>query len=35
MKVLSKYGVRATTALNSEIRDHHPEVVDEALTLGW
>jgi len=35
MKVLSKYGVRATTALNSEVCDHHPQIIEEALKLGW
>ena len=35
MKVLARYGVRATTALNSEVCDHHPEIIEEALRLGW
>jgi peptidoglycan/xylan/chitin deacetylase (PgdA/CDA1 family) len=35
MKVLSRYGVRATTALNSEVCDHHPEIIEEAVRLGW
>jgi peptidoglycan/xylan/chitin deacetylase (PgdA/CDA1 family) len=35
MKVLSRYGVRATAALNSEVCDHHPQIVEEALRLGW
>lgn len=35
MKVLARHGVRATTALNSEVCDHHPEIIEEALKLGW
>jgi peptidoglycan/xylan/chitin deacetylase (PgdA/CDA1 family) len=35
MKVLASHGVRATTALNSEVCDHHPEIIEEALRLGW
>lgn len=35
MEVLSRYGVRATAALNSEVCDHHPEIVEEAGKLGW
>jgi peptidoglycan/xylan/chitin deacetylase (PgdA/CDA1 family) len=35
MKVLERYGVRASAALNSEVCDHHPEVIEEARRLGW
>lgn len=35
MKVLSRYGVRATAAINSEVCDHHPEIVEEAMRLRW
>jgi peptidoglycan/xylan/chitin deacetylase (PgdA/CDA1 family) len=35
MEVLSRYGIRASAALNSAVCDHHPEVVDEAVRLGW
>lgn len=35
MEVLSRYGIRASAALNSEVCDHHPEVIEEMLRLGW
>jgi len=35
MQVMSSYGVRGTAALNSEICDHHPQIVEAALKLGW
>lgn len=35
MEVLSRYGIRASAALNSEVCDHHPQVIDEMLRLGW
>jgi peptidoglycan/xylan/chitin deacetylase (PgdA/CDA1 family) len=35
MKVLERYGIRASTALNSEVCEHHPEVVEEARRLHW
>ena len=35
MKVLERYGVRASAALNSEVCDHHPEIIEEARRLGW
>lgn len=35
MEVLSRYGVRASAALNSEVCDHHPEIIEEAIRLGW
>jgi peptidoglycan/xylan/chitin deacetylase (PgdA/CDA1 family) len=35
MEVLSRYGIRASAALNSRVCDHHPEVIDEMLRLGW
>jgi allantoinase len=35
MKVLARYGVRASFALNSEVCDHHPEILEEAKRLGW
>ena len=35
MEVLSRYGIRASAALNSAVCDHHPEVIDEAVRLGW
>jgi hypothetical protein len=27
MEVLSRYGIRASAALNSEVCDHHPEII--------
>lgn len=35
MEVLSRYGIRASAALNSAVCDQHPEVIDEAVRLGW
>ena len=35
MEVLSRYGIRASAALNSQLCDHHPEIIDEAGRLGW
>jgi allantoinase len=35
MEVLARYGVRATAALNSEVCEHHPEIIEEARRLGW
>jgi allantoinase len=35
MEVLSRYGVRATAALNGEVCDHHPQIIDEAGRMGW
>src|ERR1700716_925315 len=35
MELLSVYGIRATVALNSDLCDHHPEVVDAAARLDW
>jgi len=32
---LSRYGIRASAALNSEVCDHHPEIIDEGSKLGW
>jgi peptidoglycan/xylan/chitin deacetylase (PgdA/CDA1 family) len=34
-ETLARYGVRGTAALNSEVCDHHPEIVAEAVRLGW
>jgi hypothetical protein len=30
MEVLTRYGIRASAALNSEVCDHHPEIIEEA-----
>src|SRR6266404_924727 len=35
MEVLTRYGIRASAALNSEVCDHHPEIIEEAHRLGW
>jgi allantoinase len=35
MEVLSRYGIRASAALNSEVCDHHPEIIEEGGKLGW
>ena len=35
MEVLTRYGIRASAALNSEVCDHHPEIIEEAVRLGW
>ncbi len=35
MEVLTRHGVRASAALNSQVCDHHPEIIEEAGRLGW
>jgi allantoinase len=35
MEVLTRYGIRASAALNSEVCDHHPEIIAEGNGLGW
>jgi len=35
MQVLSRYGIRASVALNSEVCDAAPAVIEEALKLRW
>ena len=35
MDVLSKRGIRASPTLNSDICDHHPQIVKAAVELGW
>jgi hypothetical protein len=30
-----RYGIRASAALNSEVCDHHPEIIEEGGKLGW
>ncbi len=35
MEVLAKHGIRATTTVNSAICDHHPQIVEDAVKLGW
>jgi len=35
METLTRYGLRGTAALNSEVCNHHPEVIAEMVRLGW
>jgi allantoinase len=35
MEVLQKRGIRACANLNSDICDHHPQIVKAAVELGW
>jgi allantoinase len=35
MDVLSRHGIRASAALNSEVCDHHPEIIEAALAHDW
>lgn len=35
MEVLSRYGIRATVALNSDVCDAYPEIIEEAIKLKW
>jgi peptidoglycan/xylan/chitin deacetylase (PgdA/CDA1 family) len=35
MDLLSKHGVRASSTLNSDICDHHPQIVRTAIEFGW
>jgi len=35
MEVLEKHKVRASPTLNSDICDHHPQIVKAAVELGW
>ncbi len=35
MEVLDRYNVRATVALNSDICDHHPEIIEEGNKRRW
>jgi hypothetical protein len=35
LEVLSRYGIRASAALNSDVCDHHPEIIEEGGKLGW
>jgi peptidoglycan/xylan/chitin deacetylase (PgdA/CDA1 family) len=33
--LLTRHGIPATVALNSEVCDHHPEIVSDCVKLGW
>jgi peptidoglycan/xylan/chitin deacetylase (PgdA/CDA1 family) len=35
MEMLSRYGIRATVALNSEICTEHPQIMEAAMKLNW
>jgi allantoinase len=35
METLTRYGIRASAALNSEVCDRHPEIIEEAVRLKW
>lgn len=35
MDVLTRHGMRASAALNSEVCKQHPEIIEEAVRLGW
>ena len=35
MEVLEKHGIRATAATNSDLCDFHPQIIEEAVKLGW
>jgi allantoinase len=35
MEVLQKHKIRASPTLNSDICDHHPQIVKAAVELGW
>lgn len=34
-EMLSRHGIRGTAALNSDICIHHPQIIEQALKLGW
>jgi peptidoglycan/xylan/chitin deacetylase (PgdA/CDA1 family) len=35
MEVLSKYGIRATATTNADMCDFHPQIIQDAVKLGW
>ena len=35
MDVLAKHGIRATATTNADICDHHPQIIEDAVKLGW
>jgi peptidoglycan/xylan/chitin deacetylase (PgdA/CDA1 family) len=35
MEVLSKRGIRGTASLNSEVCDDYPQIIEDAVSLGW
>lgn len=35
MEVMDKHGIRGTAATNADICDHHPQIIEDAVKLGW
>jgi peptidoglycan/xylan/chitin deacetylase (PgdA/CDA1 family) len=35
MDVLSKHGIRATATTNTDICEYHPQIIEDAVKLGW
>ena len=35
MEVLDRHAIRATVALNSDVCDHHPRIIEEGMARGW
>jgi allantoinase len=35
IETLARHGIRASAALNSELCEHHPEIIEETVKLGW
>ena len=35
METMAKHGVRGTVALNSEVCDDYPAIIEDAMALGW
>ena len=35
MEILEKHGIRGTAAVNSEVCDDYPEIVEDAVALDW
>lgn len=35
MKVLARHGIRGSATVNSDICDYHPQIIEEAVKLGW
>ena len=35
MDTLTKHGIRATATVNADICDHHPQIIEDAVKLGW
>jgi allantoinase len=35
METLERHGIRSTVALNSDVCDMHPEIIEDCVKLGW